>query len=127
MSLPAWSDAGADDASASPIPAEILTLPKRPVASSRRLGESVRGVAGHLLPPVVTIGVLLLLWQGLSGDSNAGLPSPTSIWRDSRELILHPFFDRGGVDKGLFWHALTSLQRVAAICAPAAPSARSRW
>jgi nitrate/nitrite transport system permease protein len=43
----------------------------------------------------------------------AGLPSPSAIWRDSRELILNPFFDRGGVDKGLFWHALTSLKRVA--------------
>jgi nitrate/nitrite transport system permease protein len=113
VSLPAWSDAGAVEASAAPTPAEILTLPKRPAAASRRLGEILRGVAGHVAPPVVTLGVLLMLWQGLSGDSNAGLPSPTSIWRDSRELILHPFFDRGGVDKGLFWHALTSLQRVA--------------
>jgi nitrate/nitrite transport system permease protein len=66
-----------------------------------------------VLPPIVTLAVVLALWQGLTGDSAAGLPSPAAIWRDSRELILNPFFDRGGVDKGLFWHTLTSLQRVA--------------
>jgi nitrate/nitrite transport system permease protein len=30
----------------------------------------------------------------------------------SWELITHPFFDRGGLDKGLFWHLAASLQRV---------------
>ncbi|HEY0650880.1 nitrate ABC transporter permease, partial [Phenylobacterium sp.] len=53
------------------------------------------------------------LWQGMSGSQPGGLPAPATIWLESRELILNPFFDRGGVDKGLFWHALTSLQRVA--------------
>jgi bicarbonate transport system permease protein len=28
-------------------------------------------------------------------------------------LILYPFYDRGGIDKGLFWQILASLQRVA--------------
>jgi nitrate/nitrite transport system permease protein len=28
-------------------------------------------------------------------------------------LIVDPFFDRGGIDKGLFWHMSASLQRVA--------------
>jgi nitrate/nitrite transport system permease protein len=74
---------------------------------------ALKRLAAAVLPPVVTIGVLLALWQGLTGDSMAGLPSPSAIWRDSHELILNPFFDRGGVDKGLFWHALTSLKRVA--------------
>jgi ABC-type multidrug transport system fused ATPase/permease subunit len=32
---------------------------------------------------------------------------------DTRELILDPFFDHGGIDKGLFWHFSASLQRVA--------------
>ncbi len=84
------------------------------VAAARALaGASARSVAAVILPPVVTLGVILALWQGLTGDSMAGLPSPVAIWRDSKELILNPFYDRGGVDKGLFWHALTSLKRVA--------------
>ena len=32
---------------------------------------------------------------------------------DTWELIVDPFFDRGGIDKGLFWHLSASLQRVA--------------
>ncbi|HEX2725292.1 MAG TPA: nitrate ABC transporter permease, partial [Beijerinckiaceae bacterium] len=31
----------------------------------------------------------------------------------SWELITQPFYDRGGLDKGLFWHLAASLQRVA--------------
>ena len=113
MSLPAWSDDAEPPPMCPPKPAAILPLPKRAPAKPGRLGETVRAGLARVLPPVVTLGVLMLLWQGLTGDSTAGLPSPTSIWRDSRELILNPFFDRGGVDKGLFWHALTSLKRVA--------------
>ena len=114
MSLPAWSDDADPPVAAPHKPAELLVLPKRPtMPAPSRVAEMAKAVASEVLPPVVTLAVLMLLWQGLAGDSTAGLPSPTAIWRESRELILDPFFDRGGVDKGLFWHALTSLQRVA--------------
>ena len=78
-----------------------------------RLGVAVRDTLGVILPPVVTIGALLLIWEMISTSNPGGLPAPSMIWLESRELILHPFYDRGGVDKGLFWHALTSLKRVA--------------
>lgn len=113
MSLPAYSeDAGAAPPPASK-PAELLPMPRRPTPFASRAVSVLRGVAAQVLPPVVTLAVILLLWQGLSGDTAGGLPAPATIWLESRELIMHPFFDRGGVDKGLFWHALTSLQRVA--------------
>jgi nitrate/nitrite transport system permease protein len=35
------------------------------------------------------------------------------IYQDSKVLILDPFFDNGGTDKGLGWHILASLSRVA--------------
>lgn len=113
MSLPAYSeDAGPAPA---PVPkaAEVLPMPRRPTLFATRAAAVLRGVAAQVLPPVVTLTVILLLWQGLSGDAAGGLPAPATIWLESRELIMDPFFDRGGVDKGLFWHALTSLQRVA--------------
>jgi bicarbonate transport system permease protein len=31
----------------------------------------------------------------------------------TRELLLYPFYDRGGLDKGLFWQTIASLGRVA--------------
>jgi len=35
------------------------------------------------------------------------------IYKDSHDLILHPFFSNGGTDQGLGWHILASLRRVA--------------
>src|SRR5258708_1725408 len=115
MSLPAWSHDPDPLPAALPAmaPAEVLPLPKRRALSAARLAASLQAFAGVLLPPLVTLGVVLAIWQDLSGDGAGGLPGPATIWTDSKDLILHPFFDRGGVDKGLFWHALTSLKRVA--------------
>ncbi len=113
MSLPAYSDTIDPPPAPAPKAAEVLALPKAKGPGRARLASALRQVAGAVLPPVVTLAIILLLWQGLSGSQPGGLPAPATIWLESRELILNPFFDRGGVDKGLFWHALTSLQRVA--------------
>ncbi len=43
------------------------------------------------------------------------LAGPLSLFTEerTRDLLFYPFFDRGGLDKGLFWHAMSSLSRVA--------------
>jgi len=111
MALPAYStDSG--PAPAKP-PAEILAMPVRRTRLAARAAALGNDLAGVLVPPLVTLGVLLFLWELIATTKPGGLPAPSMIWLESRELILHPFYDRGGVDKGLFWHALTSLQRVA--------------
>lgn len=114
MSLPAWSpDPSSAAPAAGPAPAAaVLALPRRKRPDLTSLARQAREVAGVAVPPAIALALVLLVWQGLS-SSGQGLPSPTTIWIESKELILHPFFDRGGVDKGLFWHALTSLKRVA--------------
>ena len=48
----------------------------------------------------------------LCSRPTASLPPPSKILADTWELISDPFYDRGGLDKGLFWHLLASLQRV---------------
>jgi nitrate/nitrite transport system permease protein len=113
MSLPAYSNDIEAPPAPSPKAAEVLTLPRVKGQGGERVIAALRRVAGAILPPTVTIALVLVLWQGLTGSEPGGLPAPATIWLESRELILNPFFDRGGVDKGLFWHALTSLQRVA--------------
>jgi len=107
---------------AQPVPApqnEILStaVPTSPTGELRasrlsELGRQGRAMAAAVIPPAVTLLVLLALWQGAAGDSYTGVPSPQRIWTESKDLITDPFFDRGGVDKGLFWHVLTSLSRV---------------
>ncbi|WP_443748946.1 nitrate ABC transporter permease [Asticcacaulis solisilvae] len=87
-------------------------------AKLRKAGDRISTV----LLPVLTIGVALSIWEAVSRAMPGGLPGPSQVWADSHELITNPFFDRGGVDKGLFWHVLTSLSRVgigfslAAVC-----------
>ncbi|ESQ78343.1 nitrate ABC transporter permease [Asticcacaulis sp. YBE204] len=90
------------------------------IAASKR--RKIADKAGNILMPLLTIGVLLAVWEGLGQAFPGGLPSPSMVLLEAQELIFNPFYDRGGVDKGLFWHVLTSLSRVgigfglAAVC-----------
>ncbi|NNM74042.1 nitrate ABC transporter permease [Enterovirga aerilata] len=91
----------------------------QPAAAPKRtpIGPKLASLAGSLatriLPPLVVIALLLLLWQLLCSRPGAGLPPPTKVLTDTWDLIVDPFFDNGGIDKGLFWHISASLQRVA--------------
>jgi nitrate/nitrite transport system permease protein len=79
---------------------------------STRLSFLARAVAGKVLPPLIPLLVLLVLWELLCAGPDAALPPPSRVLSDTWELITDPFYDRGGLDKGLFWHLLASLQRV---------------
>jgi len=66
-----------------------------------------------LIPPAIAIAIFLVLWQLFSWIPGATLPGPIRVVQETRTLILYPFYDRGGTDKGLFWQIWASLQRVA--------------
>jgi nitrate/nitrite transport system permease protein len=78
-----------------------------------RILPAARSIAVRTLPPLVTLCILLGLWQILCMNPGATLPSPTKIWSDAHDLIVDPFFVAGPQDIGLAWRVLTSLQRVA--------------
>jgi bicarbonate transport system permease protein len=65
-----------------------------------------------LIPPVIAIAIFLVLWQLFSFLPGAALPGPIQVVQDTWMLILYPFYDKGGTDKGLFWQVAASLQRV---------------
>ena len=67
----------------------------------------------RVIPPLVVIVLLTLIWKLVCRRAGSTLPPPSKVFNDTRELIFHPFFDNGGIDKGLFWHLSASLQRVA--------------
>ncbi len=69
----------------------------------------------QVLPPLIGIVAFLALWQVVSSSGLTRLPAPSTLFtdEDTRTLLLNPFFDRGGLDKGLFWQTLASLTRVA--------------
>ena len=78
-----------------------------------RLGRALRGLAAALAPPLVVLALLLTIWELLCHKAGSALPPPSQVLSDTWELIVDPFYDRGGIDKGLFWHLSASLQRVA--------------
>ncbi|WP_216912178.1 MULTISPECIES: nitrate ABC transporter permease [unclassified Synechococcus] len=68
-----------------------------------------------ILPPLFGIAGFLLAWQLSASLGLTRLPGPLSLFTEqrTRELLLYPFYDRGGLDKGLFWQTMASLGRVA--------------
>jgi nitrate/nitrite transport system permease protein len=85
----------------------------RPSYVQTRLIPAAKEWAATLVPPIITIAVLLVVWQILCMKPGATLPSPSRIWADAKDLIVDPFFVAGPQDIGLGWRILTSLQRVA--------------
>src|SRR5262249_24573709 len=75
--------------------------------------QALSTAAASVLPPLVTLAILLAVWQGLCDRPGATLPAPTKIWAEARDLIMEPFFVAGLQDIGLGWRVITSLQRVA--------------
>ena len=65
------------------------------------------------VPPVVVVILLGLIWEVSMHHQGATLPPPSRVWAEAHELITNPFYDNGGLDKGLFWHLMASLSRVA--------------
>src|SRR5436190_5385771 len=97
----------------SPI-AQVLPLTRAKRTSlATTIATKAGNIASRIVPPVVVIAVALLIWELLCRRAGATLPPPSKVISDTWELISDPFFDHGGLDKGLFWHLSASLQRVA--------------
>ena len=96
-----------------------MTIRTKPVGAPR-LSASLRWAGGtaqkllrQTMPVIVMLALILGLWELLCSGKGAALPPPTTVIKDTWDLISDPFFDHGGLDKGLFWHLLASLRRVA--------------
>ena len=86
---------------------------RRPARNTKGWGSRLSKQFPDLIPPIIAIAIFLALWQLFSLTPGATLPGPIQVIKDTWILILYPFYDRGGTDKGLFWQILASLQRVA--------------
>ncbi|MCZ8375378.1 MAG: nitrate ABC transporter permease [Beijerinckiaceae bacterium] len=99
---------------ASAKPAEIVALPARKSEGrGRKIMGRLKGFAATTVPPLLVLGVLLLVWQIGFARPGASLPAPSVIWAEAKDLILDPFFVLGPQDIGLGLRVLTSLERVA--------------
>ncbi|SFJ62847.1 nitrate/nitrite transport system permease protein [Bosea sp. OK403] len=106
--------AGAKVVALSAVQAQVVALPAvagKPLRE--RLGAWLKAVLVNILPPLITVTLILLVWQLTAHGPQSSLPPPTKIWAEAKDLITEPFFWNGSQDIGLGWRILVSLQRVA--------------
>ncbi|MGC1305726.1 MAG: nitrate ABC transporter permease [Phormidesmis sp.] len=91
------------------------TQKRKPVRRRRSPRSFSNKRVQNILLPVIGTLAFLIIWQIFSSSGLTRLPGPITLWTDdrTRELLINPFYDYGGLDKGLFWQTLASLGRVA--------------
>jgi nitrate/nitrite transport system permease protein len=65
-----------------------------------------------LFLPLIGIGLVVLIWAGLSRTVAPDLPSPLKTWEESKPYVLNPFFKEGEMNQGMGRLAFYSLVRV---------------
>src|SRR6201989_908319 len=94
-------------------PAAVVKLMPKRLPAAEKYVKTAKDVAVRVVPPLVVLALLLLFWELVCRRAGSTLPPPSRVFKETRELIFDPFFDRGGIDKGLFWHLSARLQRAA--------------
>ncbi len=96
------------------------SVPEKPARSTRLAAKGVklaggqpraRAVALAVMPPLLGLGILLLLWEILA-VSNTSFPSPKVTFIEAVKMFSDPFYSNGPNDQGIGWNILASLKRV---------------
>ena len=84
--------------------------------------DRLRSIALTVLPTILMLAALLMVWEIACSGEEASLPTPSEVWTESHEVIVHPFKGveldglgfkiQDGGDVGIAGHILTSLKRV---------------
>jgi bicarbonate transport system permease protein len=92
----------------------VSTL-RRKNASSGFFQTFWKKYSKEIIPPIFGIVGFLIIWQLFASSGLTKLPGPIGVVTEprTRDLLLYPFMDLGGLNKGLFWQTWASLQRVA--------------
>ena len=93
--------------------APVVTMTPKMAPRAEKYSKMATETAVRVVPPLIVLALLMLFWELVCRRAGSTLPPPSQVFTDTRELIFDPFYDRGGIDKGLFWHLSASLQRVA--------------
>lgn len=82
--------------------------------NQNNIGKVIQKQTKKILPPLIAIALFLVIWQILCSSPDSNLPSPIKTFQETWDpLIIDPFFDNGGTDKGLALQIFASLGRVA--------------
>jgi nitrate/nitrite transport system permease protein len=94
-------------------PAAVVALSPKRAPRLEKYAKAAKEVAVRVIPPLIVVALLMIFWELVCRRAGSTLPPPSKVYKDTKELIFDPFFDHGGIDKGLFWHLSASLWRVA--------------
>ncbi len=90
----------------------MLPIPSPKGHAPARARQYAASIMAVVLPPLITVAVMMMIWEILCARPGATLPAPSVVWREANDLIIAPFFNYGSQDIGLGWRVLVSLQRV---------------
>lgn len=86
--------------------------PITPQATAQRMPFDWRALWLRVIPPVLGLGLLVLLWELVAKLADSGIPTPAVTWDAAVKLFSDPFYSNGPNDQGIGWNVLSSLQRV---------------
>jgi nitrate/nitrite transport system permease protein len=66
-----------------------------------------------LLPPLLGLGLLVLVWELVFMGTGGSIPSPRDTFAQAVQIFSDPFYSKGPNDQGVGWNVLSSLKRVA--------------
>ncbi len=95
---------------------EPVTAVATPAAAAPVMARPARDASFlwlALLPPLLGIGLLVLVWELVSMGTGASIPSPKDTFIQAVDIFSDPFYSKGPNDQGVGWNVLSSLQRVA--------------
>lgn len=90
-------------------PAAPTEAPKK--AKPPRQPFDWRGLALRVLPPVLSLALLVGIWA-LATQKGGSFPTPAATFDAAVQLFSDPFYRKGPNDLGLGWNILNSLSRV---------------
>ncbi len=95
------------EAATQPVPVDKTAVAE----NAARWVEPMRSFVLAVVPPLMGLGVFLLIWVWISQLAPA-LPGPGKTWASAVQLFSDPFYRNGPNDQGIGWNILNSLQRV---------------
>jgi nitrate/nitrite transport system permease protein len=94
---------------ASPVAEASVEPPK--AAKPPRQPFDWRGLALRVLPPVISLALLVGIWA-LATQKGGSFPTPGQTFDAAVQLFSDPFYRKGPNDQGIGWNILNSLSRV---------------
>lgn len=109
-------EAGSSAAESKPLtitpPAATLLTASKKGEKKERLVISFKPFFLALLPPLLGLGLLILIWEIIAVKTSS-FPSPWATLQEAIKVFSNPFYQNGPNDQGIGWNIYASLKRVA--------------